>query len=115
MKCPSKETSEQKDEAPSEGWVWTAGNRGACARLCSPPWRGLPCVDSGGALVSTWGGQGPWLSHTVSSLERKHGWAWVQGAGIPGLAAATVPLAFFVENYRAIVNLSHIPSRACLG
>lgn len=20
------ETSEQKDEAPSEGWVWTAGN-----------------------------------------------------------------------------------------
>lgn len=50
----------------------------------------------------------------MSSLERKHGWAWVQGAGIPGLAAI-VPLAFFVENYRTIVNLSHILSRACLG
>lgn len=28
---------------------------------------------------------------------------------------AIVPLAFFVENYRTIVNLSHILSRACLG
>lgn len=39
-------------------------------------------------------------------LDRKCDWAWVQGAAIPGWAGtAYVPLAFFVENYCAVVNL----------
>lgn len=85
VKCPGREKSEQKDEAPGgEGRVWVGGGglpmpgHAQCSGTASH-------ARTLGVLWSPPGEPAAVAGHPVTSW-RKCGWAWVQGAGIPGWA-----------------------------
>lgn len=112
-KHPRKGNSDQKEAAPVRGGQCGQQEAGVpCTWPWSLPWPGSRCEDAGTCWEST---RALWPGHTVTN--------WTGSAAGPGLGArvpwkagrVNTSLALFAEVSGAIVKLSQIPSRACLG